>query len=172
MKKVDIYTDGACSYNPGPGGWGAILIYKGTKKEFSGAEENTTNNKMELQAVIEALKALKEPCKVFLHSDSAYIVNAFENDWISTWQKNNWKTSNNKPVKNVEQWQQLLALCKTHDVTFVKVKGHADDQLNNRCDELARAEVEKLIAANPQLAQKQNHQLPLFEIATNKNNNE
>ena len=149
MKKVDIYTDGACSFNPGPGGWAAILIYKKNQKELSGGNELTTNNKMELQGVIEALKSLKEPCEVFLHSDSAYIVNAFENGWVTSWQNNGWRTSDKKEVKNVEQWQELVALCNTHKVKFVKVKGHADDALNNRCDALARAEVEKLLAKMP-----------------------
>ena len=144
MKQVTIYTDGACSNNPGAGGWAAVLIYKGTKKEISGGESMTTNNKMELEAVVNALKTLKEPCEVALHSDSAYIVNAFENDWITSWQLAGWKTADKKPVKNLEQWQELIALCQKHKVKFVKVKGHADDELNNRCDELARAEVAKI----------------------------
>lgn len=148
MKKVTIYTDGACSNNPGTGGWAAVLIYKGTQKEICGGENMTTNNKMELQAVVEALKMLKEPCEVTLHSDSAYVVNAFENDWITSWQLNGWRTADKKSVKNVEQWQELITLCKKHKVKFVKVKGHADNKLNNRCDELARAEVTK--RAKPQ----------------------
>lgn len=145
MKKVIIYTDGACSNNPGAGGWGAVLIYNGIKKEISGNETMTTNNKMELKAVVEALKLLKEPCEVALHSDSAYIVNAIKNDWITSWQLAGWKTADKKPVKNIEQWQELITLCQTHKVDFIKVKGHADDELNNRCDELARQEVLKII---------------------------
>ena len=138
MEEVTIYTDGACSGNPGPGGWGAILMYKGNKKEISGGKENTTNNVMELAAVIEALKLLKFPCKVNLYSDSAYVVNAFTQKWINNWQKNNWKTADKQDVKNKELWQELLTLTKTHQVTFIKVKGHADNEYNNRCDELAR----------------------------------
>ena len=138
MEEVTIYTDGACSGNPGPGGWGAILMYKDTKKEISGGEKNTTNNIMELTAVIEALKLLKFPCKVNLYSDSAYVVNAFLQNWVVNWQKNNWKTADKKDVKNKELWQELISLANTHDVTFIKVKGHADNEYNNRCDELAR----------------------------------
>ncbi len=139
MKKVDIYTDGACSGNPGKGGWAAILIYKGYEKEISGSEVDTTNNRMELTAIIEGLKALKEPCEVYLYSDSAYSINAFLEDWISKWQKENWKK-----VKNVDLWQQLLEIKSKHRVTFIKVKGHSDNELNNRCDKLARKEIEKL----------------------------
>lgn len=149
MKKVDIYTDGACSNNPGNGGWAGILIYKGIKKEISGGEENTTNNKMELRAVIETLQLLKEPCQVSLHSDSAYVVNAFENDWITSWQMAGWRTSGKKEVKNLELWKELITLTQKHKVKFVKVKGHSDNELNNRCDELARAEVEKLNSIPP-----------------------
>ena len=138
MEKVIIYTDGACSGNPGPGGWGAILIYKENKKEISGGSKETTNNVMELTAVIEALKLLKYPCEVELYSDSAYVVNAFNQGWISNWLKNNWKTSGKDPVKNKELWQELYELTKTHKVTFNKVKGHSNNQYNNRCDELAR----------------------------------
>ena len=138
MEKITIYTDGACSGNPGPGGWGAILMYKDNKKEISGGKKDTTNNVMELTAVIEALKLLKYPCKVSLYSDSAYVVNAFLQKWIFGWQKNNWKTADKKDVKNKELWQELVKLTHTHDVTFIKVKGHADNEYNNRCDELAR----------------------------------
>lgn len=138
MEEVTIYTDGACSGNPGPGGWGAILIYKDNKKEISGGKKDTTNNVMELTAVIEALKLLKYPCKVNVYSDSAYVVNAFLQNWIIGWQRNNWKTSDKKDVKNKELWQELIKLTKVHDVTFFKVKGHADNEYNNRCDELAR----------------------------------
>lgn len=144
MEKVIIYTDGACSGNPGPGGWGSVLMYKDTKKEISGGKENTTNNIMELTAVIEGLKMLKFPCEVDLYSDSAYVVNAFLNDWISNWQKNNWKTAGKDPVKNKELWQELLELTKIHKVKFIKVKGHADNEYNNRCDELARNAIKYL----------------------------
>lgn len=138
MEEVIIYTDGACSGNPGPGGWGTILMYKDNKKEISGGLKNTTNNVMELTAVIEGLKLLKFPCNVHLYSDSAYVVNAFNQNWIKNWVKNNWKTSDKKEVKNKELWQELLSLTETHKVTFHKVKGHADNEFNNRCDELAR----------------------------------
>ena len=138
MDEVIIYTDGACSGNPGPGGWGAILMYKDSKKEISGGNKNTTNNIMEMTAVIEALKLLKHPCKVKLYSDSAYVINAFLQNWTKNWIKNNWKTSDKKDVKNKELWQELIELTKVHDVTFFKVKGHADNEYNNRCDELAR----------------------------------
>lgn len=138
MEKVIIYTDGACSGNPGPGGWGAILMYHENKKEISGGEKNTTNNIMELTAVIEGLKALKFPCEVELYSDSAYVVNAFEQGWIYNWVKNNWKTAGKDSVKNQELWQELYELTKTHKVKFNKVKGHSDNEYNNRCDELAR----------------------------------
>ena len=143
MEKVVIYTDGACSGNPGPGGWGAILMYKGVKKEISGGNKQTTNNIMELTAVIEGLKMLKFPCEVDLYSDSAYVVNAFEQKWIFGWLKNNWKTAGKDPVKNKELWQELYSLTKIHTVNFIKVKGHSDNEFNNRCDELARAEIEK-----------------------------
>lgn len=138
-KKVTIYTDGACSGNPGKGGWGAILIYGDAVKEISGGEDNTTNNRMELKAVIEGLKALKSSCDVEIYSDSAYVVNAFTQKWIDNWIKNNWKTADKKSVKNVDLWQELLVLIKTHNVTFKKVKGHSDNELNERCDKLAKA---------------------------------
>ena len=130
--------------NPGPGGWGSVLMYKGTKKEISGSEPNTTNNIMEVTAVIEALKLLKFPCKVLLYSDSAYVVNCFNQGWIYNWIKNNWKTSNNQPVKNKELWEELYSLTKVHKVTFIKVKGHSDNEFNNRCDELARNAIQHL----------------------------
>lgn len=138
MDEVTIYTDGACSGNPGPGGWGAILMFKENKKEISGGAPNTTNNIMELTAVIEALKMLKHPCNVNLYSDSAYVVNAFTQKWIYGWIKKDWRTSNNEPVKNKELWQELYNLTKVHNVNFNKVKGHSDNEFNNRCDELAR----------------------------------
>ena len=138
MEKVIIYTDGACSGNPGPGGWGTVLMYKDSKKEISGGARETTNNIMELTAVVEGLKMLKYPCEVELYSDSAYIVNAFNQGWIFNWKNKNWKTADGKEVKNKEIWQELYELTKTHKVTFNKVKGHSDNEYNNRCDELAR----------------------------------
>lgn len=144
MDKVIIYTDGACSGNPGPGGWGSILMMGENKKEISGGKKDTTNNVMELTAVIEALKLLKRPCKVDLYSDSAYVVNAFLQNWILGWIKNGWKNSSKEEVKNKELWQELFSLTKIHDVTFHKVKGHADNEYNNRCDELARNAIKNL----------------------------
>lgn len=141
MKTIELYTDGACSGNPGIGGWGCILDYKGTTKELAGVNEMTTNNQMELTAVIEGLKAIKEPCIVNLYSDSAYVVNAFAQGWIDNWQNNNWRTADKKEVKNVELWQELLALCNTHKVIWHKVKGHADNEKNNRCDFLATSQI-------------------------------
>lgn len=148
MKEVVIYTDGACSCNPGPGGWGAILIYKSTKKEISGFDANTTNNQMELTAVIKGLEMLKEPCKVTLYSDSAYVVNAFLQGWVDNWQKNNFKNSKKKEIENIELWKKLINLSYYHNITWIKVKGHADNALNNRCDELARGEVDKYLSSN------------------------
>lgn len=144
MKKVTLYTDGACSGNPGPGGYAAILIYNGVEKEISGGEKNTTNNKMEMMAVIKGLEMLKEPCEVFVYSDSAYVVNSIEKGWIYSWKKNGWKKADKKEVKNIELWEKLLSLMNIHKVTFLKVKGHSDDELNNRCDRLAVSEREKL----------------------------
>lgn len=141
MKKVEIYCDGACSGNPGPGGWAAVLLYKNAKKEISGYEPDTTNNRMELTAAISALKLLKEQCVVDVYTDSAYVFNAFSQKWIYGWQKNNWVTSTKKPVSNKELWLELTALCKTHSVSWNKVKGHSSNELNNRCDELARAAI-------------------------------
>ncbi len=143
-EKVIIYTDGACSGNPGPGGWGAILMYKDAKKEISGGMKNTTNNIMEITAVVEALKCLKVESDVQVYSDSAYTVNAFKQGWIYNWMKNGWRTANKEPVKNKELWQELYALTKKHKVEFIKVKGHADNEFNNRCDEMARNEILKL----------------------------
>lgn len=145
MEEVTIYTDGACSGNPGPGGWGAILMLGENRKEISGGSADTTNNIMELTAVIEALKILKRPCKVKVYSDSAYVVNAFLQKWIYGWIKKNWKTAGGDSVKNKELWQELYSLTKVHDVTFNKVKGHADNEFNNRCDEMAVAESKKFI---------------------------
>lgn len=143
MDEVTIYTDGACSGNPGPGGWGAILMIGENRKEISGGSENTTNNIMELTAVIEALKLLKRPCKVNIYSDSAYVVNAFLQKWIYGWMKKNWKSSTGEPVKNKELWEELYGLTRVHEVAFNKVKGHSDNEFNNRCDELARMERDK-----------------------------
>lgn len=144
MKEVTIYTDGACSGNPGPGGWGAILMYGDRRKEISGAEAETTNNRMELTAVIEALSLLKYPCKVTCYSDSAYVVNCFNNGWYKGWQRNGWKNSKGAPVENQDLWKKLLTLMEEHEVTYVKVKGHSDNEWNNRCDELARAAIKTL----------------------------
>jgi len=146
MKEIIIYTDGACSGNPGPGGWGAVLMYGGHKKEISGYAAETTNNRMELMAAIEALKTLKEPCAVTLCSDSAYLVNAFLQNWLGKWQLNGWRNSQKQPVENQDLWQELLQLTGRHRVKWVKVKGHADNEFNNRCDELARAEIKKAMA--------------------------
>lgn len=144
MKTVKIYTDGACSGNPGPGGWAAILIYRGVEKILSGGERETTNNVMELTAVIRGLSALKEPCSVQVYSDSNYVVQAINEGWLFGWSKKGWKTADNKPVKNAELWQSLMPLLHYHSVGFIKVKGHADDEYNNRCDELARKEISRL----------------------------
>lgn len=145
MKQVDLYTDGACSGNPGAGGYGAILIYKGIEKEISGAEPMTTNNKMEIYAVIAGLNCLKkDPCFVTVYSDSAYTVNAFNEGWIYSWIKNGWKKADGKEVQNAELWKELYALTKKHEVKFVKVKGHADNEYNNRCDALARAAIKSI----------------------------
>lgn len=143
MKEVTIYTDGACSGNPGPGGWGAILMYNGAQKEISGSNKETTNNIMEITAVLEAIKLLKEECKVKIYSDSAYVVNAFNQKWIYGWMKNGWKNASKEPVKNKELWQELYDLTKMHEVTFIKVKGHSDNEYNNRCDEMAREAITK-----------------------------
>ncbi|MGI5874742.1 MAG: ribonuclease HI [Bacillota bacterium] len=143
MKEVTIYTDGACSGNPGPGGWGAILAYRGREKEISGYEAQTTNNRMELTAAAEALKLLKEPCRVKLYSDSAYLVNGFSQNWIAGWQRNNWKNSKKEPVQNKDLWQTLIDLSEKHEITWIKVKGHSDNEKNNRCDALATGEIKK-----------------------------
>ena len=141
MKKVTIYTDGACSGNPGPGGWGAILMYKEKKLELSGFEAHTTNNRMELLAPIEALSRLKEPCEVDIYSDSAYLVNGFLQGWLVNWVRRGWIKSDKKPVENRDLWEMLLKFSQTHEITWHKVKGHADNPLNNRCDELATGEI-------------------------------
>lgn len=144
MKEVTIYTDGACSGNPGPGGWGAILMYGSHRKEVSGANPETTNNRMEITAVIEALRQLKQPCSVKVYSDSAYVVNCFNQRWINGWQKNGWKNSRNEPVENQDLWRELLEMMKVHQVEYIKVKGHSDNEFNNRCDELAREAIKQV----------------------------
>ena len=141
MKKVTIYTDGACSGNPGVGGWGCVLMYGAHEKQISGAEDNTTNNRMEMTAVIEGLKCLKEKCQVDVFSDSSYVVNAFLLGWVYDWKRNGWKRADNKPVVNVDLWEELLDLTSRHNVRFVKVKGHADNEYNNLCDKLATTAV-------------------------------
>lgn len=138
--KIDIYTDGACSGNPGKGGYAAILMCEGHVKQVCGFSEQTTNNQMELIAVIEGVKALKKPCKISIYSDSAYVVNAFNNKWIDKWQKNGFRATSGA-VKNVELWQQLIELLKPHTYTFIKVKGHSDNFYNNECDKLAREQI-------------------------------
>ncbi|SKA83875.1 ribonuclease HI [Clostridium sp. USBA 49] len=151
MKKVEIYTDGACRGNGKEntiGAFGIILMYNGIQKEIKKAFRNTTNNIMELTAVIHALSMLKEPCKVKLYSDSAYVVNAVNQKWLENWQKNGWKNSSKEPVKNKELWENLIKLLKYHDVEFIKVKGHSDNQYNNRCDKLANEAMDELINSN------------------------
>ena len=143
MKTVTIYTDGACSGNPGPGGWGAILEWQGHEKELSGVEAQTTNNRMELTAVLTALSLLKEPCTVELYSDSKYVVDAIDKGWLYGWQKKGWIKADKKPVLNVDLWQQLLPLLARHNVRLHWVKGHAENEKNNRCDQLAVAESKK-----------------------------
>ncbi len=137
MKQIKIYTDGACSGNPGKGGWGAVLIYGERQEEISGYDPSTTNNRMEMMAAIKALERLKEPCQVDLYSDSGYMVNAFNQNWLVNWQRNGWRTASKKPVLNQDLWERLLSLTFTHQVRFHKVKGHSTDELNNRCDFLA-----------------------------------
>ena len=144
MKTVTIYTDVACSGNPGPGGWGAILEFNGVEKELSGGEANTTNNRMELTAVIRALQALKEPCNVELYSDSKYVIAALEKGWAWSWRKKGWIKSDKKPALNPDLWEELLMLTMRHKVTCHWVKGHATNPKNNRCDEMAVAEWKKL----------------------------
>ena len=144
MKTVTVYTDGACSGNPGPGGWGTILEYNGVEKELSGGEANTTNNRMELTAVIRGLKALKEPCIVELYSDSKYVIDALEKGWAKSWQKNGWRKADKKPALNPDLWEELLALIEVHQLRYHWVKGHADNPKNNRCDQLAVEQWKKI----------------------------
>ena len=143
MKSVTIYTDGACSGNPGPGGWGAILDYNGREKELSGGEAETTNNRMELTGVIAALTALKEPCTVELYSDSKYVIDALSKGWAEKWQANGWRKADKKPALNADLWEVLLALVEKHDVRYHWVKGHAENEKNNRCDKMAVGESQK-----------------------------
>ena len=138
-----MYTDGACSGNPGPGGWGTVLMYGDAKKELSGFMPETTNNRMEVFAAIQGFSALKQPCSVTLYSDSAYLVNAFNQRWIQNWQKNGWKNASKQPVENQDLWKMLLIVMQSHEVKMVKVKGHADNEWNNRCDQLATGEIKK-----------------------------
>ena len=145
MKNVEIYTDGACSGNPGPGGWGAVLIYNGVEKQLSGSEKETTNNRMELSAVITALKALKEPCNVTLTTDSKYVCDAINKGWLNSWQKNSWKKADKKPVLNIDLWQELLPLLDKHRVEFIWVKGHNGHKYNEICEKLAVAEYQKYL---------------------------
>lgn len=143
MKEINLYSDGSSLGNPGPGGWGTILVYNGKEKEFSGGELDTTNNRMELKGVIEGLRALKEPCIVNVISDSTYVVKAI-NEWLKNWVKNNWKSAAKKPVKNVELWQDYIEVSKQHKINAIWVKGHAGHEHNERCDILARTYAEKL----------------------------
>ena len=147
MKQISIYTDGACSGNPGPGGWGAILLYGAHRKELSGGERETTNNRMELMGAISALRELREPCQVDLYTDSRYIVDAIEKRWVYKWRANGWMRDKKEAAKNPDLWQDLLALMETHKVTFHWVKGHSDNPYNNRCDVLAVAESQKFKGA-------------------------
>ena len=146
-KQVTIYTDGECYGNPGPGGWGCILMYNQHKKESSGGAADTTNNRMEITAALEALKLLKEPCQVDLYTDSAYLCNALEKRWLETWSKNGWKTASKSNVENQDLWKELLIQLQRHDIQFHKVKGHADNEFNNRCDKLARDAVQRIVSS-------------------------
>ena len=145
-KRVEIYTDGACSGNPGPGGYGVILLYGALKRELSGGEKLTTNNRMELSGVIRGLSALREPCTVTLYTDSQYVVNAMTKGWAKKWRANGWMRNKKEKALNPDLWETLLGLCETHDVTFVWVKGHAENEFNNRCDVLAVAAARKAAA--------------------------
>jgi ribonuclease HI len=143
LPEVILYTDGACSGNPGPGGWGALLIWNGKEKELSGGEPDTTNNRMEMRAIIEGLKALNRPCHVKVHSDSALIINAFTKGWIDNWQKRGWKKSDKKPVENRDLWEEMLQAAAPHTMSWIKVKGHSGNRLNDRVDALAVMESQK-----------------------------
>ena len=145
MKQIEIYTDGACSGNPGPGGWGAVLVYNGKEKELSGSEKETTNNRMELTAVIMALNALNQPCEVKLTTDSKYVCDAINKGWVYSWRKNGWKMSDKKPALNVDLWKELLSLLEKHEVEFIWVKGHNGHKYNEICDALAVKEYQKYL---------------------------
>ncbi len=145
MKKVEMFTDGACSGNPGPGGWGTILRYKGVEKELSGGDHETTNNRMEMTAVISGLKALNEPCEVDLYTDSKYVCDSVVKGWVYSWKKNNWRKADKKPALNVDLWEDMLLLLEKHNVTFHWLKGHNGHPENERCDKLAVAETQKHI---------------------------
>lgn len=145
MKQIEIYTDGACSGNPGPGGWGAVLVYNGKEKELSGSEKETTNNRMELTAVIMALNALNQPCEVKLTTDSKYVCDAINKGWVYSWRKNGWKKSDKKPALNVDLWKELLSLLEKHEVQFIWVKGHNGHKYNEICDALAVKEYQKYL---------------------------
>jgi ribonuclease HI len=147
ISHVDIYTDGACSGNPGPGGWAAILLWKSSEKAIAGGESATTNNRMELTAAIRGLKTLTRRCDVRLYSDSSYLIDALTKGWLERWRLNQWRTAGKDDVKNRDLWEELLALTSQHKVAWIKVKGHADNEYNNRCDALARAEIKKLADA-------------------------
>ena len=140
-EEIEIYTDGACSGNPAPGGWGAVVVQNGIEEELSGGEELTTNQRMELKAALEALKAQQEPTRVRLYSDSAYLVNAFQQNWMRRWKVNGWKTATGKPVENQDLWKELITLSDKHEVTWIKVKGHSSHYYNDRCDALARGAI-------------------------------
>lgn len=148
LRSIDLYTDGACSGNPGPGGWAAILKYGNHVKELSGSMPHTTNNRMELFAVISGLGALKESCRVSVYSDSTYVVDAFNKNWVDNWNRNGWKTADKKAVENQDLWRLLLLTMRKHQVSYHKVPGHADHPENNRCDELAKAAIQSLTAQN------------------------
>lgn len=143
LPEVILYTDGACRGNPGPGGWAALLIWNGKEKEIAGGDPQTTNNRMEMKAIIEGLKTLKRPCHVKIHSDSALIINTFTKGWIDNWLKKGWKKSDKKPVENRDLWEAMLRAAESHKLSWIKVKGHSDDELNNRVDALAVAESQK-----------------------------
>ena len=145
MKHIDIYTDGSCRCNPGPGGWGAILVYNGIEKELSGGEADTTNNRMELTAVIKALQALKEPCEITLTSDSKYVIDAITNGWAESWKANGWKKADRTKALNPDLWETLLDEIKRHEITYVWVKGHAGHPYNERCDKMAQNESGRFI---------------------------
>lgn len=145
LKNIKIYTDGACSGNPGPGGYGAILMYNGMEKEISGGNKSTTNNQMELMGVISALELLKERCNVEVYTDSAYVVNSINNGWVYSWKKRNWVKSDKTRAKNIDLWERLLCLIEKHNIKFIKVKGHSDNEFNNRCDRLAVTAREEII---------------------------